>query len=94
MTMTTERTTPLGSTVLYEDNLTLLDGTVLRSGDEFTLKGKGEDGAVGYFRFKHFRLHDGGEETVLAWGGDRNPKARQSFRTFLAADVEEGAVKL
>lgn len=94
MTMTTEHTTPMGSLVLHEDNLTLNDGNVLRPGDEFLLPGLGEDGAKGYFTFKSARLHECGSETVECFGGDRNPKGRRSFRSFDADHVRNAAVKL
>lgn len=89
----TERTTPLGSLVLYEDNLTLADGTVLRPGDTFSLKGTGEDGSRGWYTFHAARLHEGGEESVTCFGGDKPGTAqkiggpRRQFQNFLADRV-------
>lgn len=95
----TERITPLGSLVLYEDNLALADGTVLRKGDTFSLKGAGEDGSRGHFTFHAFRLHEAGEETVSCFGGDKEGTAakiggpRRQYHNLLAADVVAGARK-
>lgn len=95
----TERITPLGSLVLYEDNLVLADGTVLRPGDTFSVKGEGEDGSRGHYTFHTFRLHEGGEETVTAFGGDKVGTAakiggpRRQYRNFHAQFVIHNARK-
>lgn len=95
----TEHATPLGSLVLHEDNLVLDTGAVLRPGDTFSLKGEGEDGSRGHYTFHTARLHEGGEETVLCYGGDKAGTAakiggpRRQYQAFLADRVRAEARK-
>lgn len=57
-------------------------GKALNNGDWFRVPG--ESGQV--YRFHGHKRHDSGAEAVDAWGGDKDPKARQGWRCFRASE--------
>lgn len=81
-----------GRCLVWEWHLTLANGDRIEEGETFSMPGAGEDGARGIFTFRARRLHELGEDSVLAYGGDK-PKGdpmkegRRAWRSFCTDDV-------
>lgn len=80
-------TTVKGRALVWDWTLDLANGDTLTEGDTFSMKGEGEDGARGYFKFMARRLHEFGEDSVLCFGGDKpstdpNRIGRRAWRAF------------